>query len=103
MLEDAKPVVLVTQSTLLDQLPKTDVRTVCLDKLDWTAGASGQAPHVARITEHATPLAYVIYTSGSTGKPKGVLIDHRNVLNFFVAMNAVIPHGKGDIWLAVTS
>jgi amino acid adenylation domain-containing protein len=53
----------------------------------------------------ATPsdLAYVIYTSGSTGKPKGVMIEHRNVLNFFAAMDARVPHGPDCTWLAVTS
>ena len=36
--------------------------------------------------------AYVIYTSGSTGTPKGVVVEHRNVINFFVAMDEVIEH-----------
>ncbi len=47
-------------------------------------------------------LAYVIYTSGSTGKPKGVMIEHRNVLNFFAAMDQAIGCEPG-VWLAVTS
>ena len=32
-------------------------------------------------------LAYVIFTSGSTGRPKGVMVEHRNVVNFFTAMD----------------
>lgn len=48
-------------------------------------------------------LAYLIYTSGSTGRPKGVMVEHRNVANFLVGMDAVIPHQPGDSWLAVTS
>jgi amino acid adenylation domain-containing protein len=47
-------------------------------------------------------LAYVIYTSGSTGKPKGVMVEHRNVLNFFAAMDQAIG-GEPGVWLAVTS
>src|SRR5262249_19740014 len=47
-------------------------------------------------------LAYVIYTSGSTGKPKGVMVEHRNVLSFFAAMDQVLGTAPG-IWLAVTS
>jgi len=48
-------------------------------------------------------LAYVIYTSGSTGKPKGVMVEHRNAVNFFVGMDAVVPHDPPGTWLAVTS
>jgi len=47
-------------------------------------------------------LAYVIYTSGSTGKPKGVMVEHKNVLSFFQAMDQLIGTEAG-VWLAVTS
>ena len=48
---------------------------------------------------------FILYTSGSTGKPKGVMVEHRNAANFFVGMDARIPHGASgqDTWLAVTS
>ena len=48
-------------------------------------------------------LAYLIYTSGSTGQPKGVMLEHREVVNFFVAMDAVIDTDPPGTWLAVTS
>lgn len=48
-------------------------------------------------------LAYVIYTSGSTGRPKGVMVEHRNVINFFTAMDDVVDHDGDSVWLAVTS
>ena len=47
-------------------------------------------------------IAYVIYTSGSTGKPKGVMVEHRNVLSFFRAIDQLIGSEAG-VWLAVTS
>ena len=100
MLEDSKPLVLVTHSRLLDFLPKTDANIVCLDNFDWTAEVT--VDHATRNTQHAS-LAYVLYTSGSTGKPKGVQIEHGNVLNFFAGMDARVPHGPGGTWLAVTS
>src|SRR3954451_8057944 len=82
ILEDANPVVLLTGSTLLDNLPHTAASTICLDTFDWTrssriAGDVGVTPN---------DLAYVIYTSGSTGQPKGVCIEHRNIVNYVLGV-----------------
>ena len=52
---------------------------------------------------NGSDLAYVIYTSGSTGKPKGVMVEHRNLTNFFSAMDEIIHHDPPGVWLAVTS
>jgi len=83
MIEDARARVILTQSRLLDRLPNTAARAVCLDA-DW--------PVISResnenLQARATPdnLAYVIYTSGSTGWPKGVLVAHRGVTNMIAA------------------
>ncbi|MGB7925138.1 MAG: MupA/Atu3671 family FMN-dependent luciferase-like monooxygenase, partial [Pyrinomonadaceae bacterium] len=48
-------------------------------------------------------VAYVIYTSGSTGKPKGVMVTHRNVANFFSAMDSYFGDESPGVWLALTS
>jgi natural product biosynthesis luciferase-like monooxygenase protein len=62
---------------------------------------NARRPHVDRRDDD---LAYVIYTSGSTGRPKGVMVEHRNVLNFFVGMDdRVEPTASRRVWLAVTS
>jgi natural product biosynthesis luciferase-like monooxygenase protein len=61
--------------------------------------SSGPAPRA----HCGDDLAYVIYTSGSTGTPKGVMLEHRNVVNFFAAMDDVIEHDTPGVWLAVTS
>ncbi len=105
MLEDSKPLVLVTQTSLLDLLPKTTAHVICIDESDWKANVlrSPEPDHVTRNTQHASPLAYVIYTSGSTGKPKGAMITHRNVVNFFVGMDERLKPETRGVWLAVTS
>lgn len=48
-------------------------------------------------------LAYVIYTSGSTGRPKGVMVEHRNVVSFFAAMDERLDPEQAGVWLALTS
>ena len=80
MLNDSQPPVLLTQRQLVDSLPLTGSKVICLDT-DWEliGAQSEKNPH----TEvKANNLAYVIYTSGSTGKPKGVMIEHRSIVNF---------------------
>jgi natural product biosynthesis luciferase-like monooxygenase protein/amino acid adenylation domain-containing protein len=76
---------------------------------DWNViyGAS-HAPYDERQENPLTSavpanLAYVIYTSGSTGKPKGTMVTHRNVTNFFTAMDQRIGDHVPGVWLAVTS
>ncbi len=111
MLEDSRPLVLLTQATLLDLLPRTEANVLCLDGFYWTAdvGGSEESNHKLSAKHHQSPLAYVIYTSGSTGKPKGVMVEHGNVLNFFTGMDARIPRGAvgpdcaAETWLAATS
>jgi amino acid adenylation domain-containing protein len=76
MMEDAQIAVLLTQTHLLNTLPETTAKVICLD--DRTALPSSHSP------TFPTPsnLAYVIYTSGSTGKPKGVAIEHQQICNY---------------------
>ncbi|MEZ4236677.1 MAG: amino acid adenylation domain-containing protein [Myxococcota bacterium] len=47
-------------------------------------------------------LAYLMFTSGSTGRPKGVAVEHDQLANFFVGMDAALGRGPGT-WLAVTT
>lgn len=93
---DSQASVIVTEAALQGSLPVSDARIVLADDAGAQAGNvdGGAAPD---------DLAYVIYTSGSTGTPKGVMVEHRNVANFFTGMDGVVEHGKGGVWLAVTS
>lgn len=63
---------------------------------------SRQSAEAVMAQTESNNLAYVIYTSGSTGKPKGVMVEHRNVVSFFAAMDLAIGREPG-VWLAVTS
>ena len=103
MVEDSKPLVLLTQRSLVQLLPNKSAHVVCLDDCAWVNDLPHSGGAQTSCYPDAKTLAYVIYTSGSTGKPKGVMIEHRNVLNFFAGMDARIPSGDGKTWLAVTS
>jgi natural product biosynthesis luciferase-like monooxygenase protein len=100
MLEDSQAGIVLTQGPLLGEIPETAARVVCLD-LDWPEVARQDARNLAG---GASPkdLAYCIFTSGSTGRPKGVMVEHRNVVNFFAAMDDRLGTDPG-VWLAVTS
>src|SRR4030088_3388719 len=94
MLADSGTRVVLTQASLVDQLPANDALIVRLDA-DW--------PEIARHPRHAPHdtidpenLAYVIYTSGSTGRPKGVMIPHRGAANLAEAQVTPLAIAPGS-------
>jgi len=99
MLEDSGARAAVTTRAEAGRLP-SGVEAIPIDDESAFAGFPDQAPATSVKPDS---LAYVIYTSGSTGRPKGVMVEHRNVTNFFVGMDARIPRGEEASWLAVTS
>ncbi|WP_422645754.1 amino acid adenylation domain-containing protein [Xenorhabdus budapestensis] len=81
ILEDASPVVLLTQTAFIEQF----IRSIPIVNLDDTVSFIEDMPtsnpdrQTLSLTSHH--LVYVIYTSGSTGLPKGVMNEHRGVMN----------------------
>lgn len=99
MIADSGLKLILTQSSLAQDVPSSGVGVISIDAEAQSFDALSPEP----FDSGAGPadLAYVIYTSGSTGKPKGVMIEHRNALNFFAGMDRKLePDG---VWLAVTS
>ena len=66
MIEDSKPVVIVTQDEVLTT--------------DYTDQSRGSDPGLIRGFDPRHPC-YIIYTSGSSGLPKGVAITHGSLMN----------------------
>jgi amino acid adenylation domain-containing protein len=99
MLSDAQPLVLLSQSHLLDRLPDSSAQIINLDK-DWAVDGPLTNP-----TSSVKPdnLAYVIYTSGSTGRPKGVQIIHQALTNLLTSTQQRPGLTKQDVLLAVTT
>ncbi|MBD2790342.1 amino acid adenylation domain-containing protein, partial [Xenorhabdus sp. DI] len=91
MLEDAAPVVLLTQAALVDTL-NSHLPTVVLDAPSSSLFDEKREnnPDVQALGLTSQHLAYVIYTSGSTGRPKGVMVAHRNVINLYTGLNSIL-------------
>ena len=91
MLQDAAVSVVVTQKSLMSELPLEDMSAVLIDA-KWRKLLFKKLPtHNLDASEvQVTPqnLAYVIYTSGSTGKPKGVMVEHAALAQSSAAQRA---------------
>ncbi|RKH63065.1 amino acid adenylation domain-containing protein, partial [Corallococcus llansteffanensis] len=96
VLRDSGARVVVSQRTLAGVLPLEDQATL------WLEDEADTEQDLGTPALESGHLAYAIYTSGSTGTPKGVLVQQRNVLDFFAAMDERLGTTPG-VWLAVTS
>ena len=94
MLEDAAPVVLLTQGRLEASLPAHGAVVVRIDD-DWPEIAAGDpADPSCPIAPHQ--WAYMIYTSGSTGRPKGAINAHAGIANRLLWMQAAYGLDASD-------
>jgi amino acid adenylation domain-containing protein len=91
-LREAGARVLVSEASLLGQLPAPSGALVCVD-----ADAGEIATHPETAPEAGTgpgDLAYVMYTSGSTGTPKGVQVTHANLAGYALGILARLGIGS---------
>ncbi|PTM41487.1 MupA/Atu3671 family FMN-dependent luciferase-like monooxygenase [Bosea sp. 124] len=101
MAQDSDLSAIIFNQESLHAIPHCDAQRLDIDAVI-NGGSPIERPHLSIASSE---LAYVIYTSGSTGRPKGVMIEHRNVVNFFVGMDERIRRDdrQQPVWLAVTS
>lgn len=79
MLTDAKALLVLTHTRLLEALPEFTGEIWCVDRDSWRT--SDQSPEPLLLDVSPENLCYIIYTSGSTGRPKGVMVSHRSACN----------------------
>jgi natural product biosynthesis luciferase-like monooxygenase protein len=103
MIEDSGLTLLIAEPAASASMSMPGVRTISVAEA--LAAMPSPGADVAPARSAPGDLAYVIYTSGSTGRPKGVMVEHRNVVNFFIGMDDRIPRPANGqaVWLAVTS
>jgi amino acid adenylation domain-containing protein len=99
ILDDAKPLILVSESSMAASLPETDASILLLDGNEDYSNESSENPDYG----NSNNIAYILYTSGSTGKPKGVQIKHHSVINLVCSMSKSLKVTSQDILLAVTT
>ncbi|MEU1470613.1 amino acid adenylation domain-containing protein [Streptomyces sp. NPDC005761] len=100
MLDDARPVLLLTTGDIHAGLPTCDIPWLALDgRAARPTGPTGPLPGPP---SPADP-AYVIYTSGSTGRPKGVIVSHAALANHMAWMARHLTITSQDRVLARTS
>ena len=101
ILEDAAVSVLLTQQSLVETLPLSTAKLLCLDALGAAVALESEKnPNSGAIADN---LAYIIYTSGTTGKPKGVLLNHRGLCNLATTQSKLLQVGGDSRFLQFAS
>ena len=100
IMEDGKPMLMITEKKLLDSLPQTETKNIFIEEYEAYKDYSGENTDFS-VTPNT--VAYLIYTSGSTGKPKGVQLEHFSVVNFLASMAKQPGITPDDVMLAVTT
>ena len=96
IVEDTQAAIVLTESSLAENLPDTEIQIVSLDR-EWE-NISRHSTQNCQSLVTAENTAYVIYTSGSTGEPKGVMVTHANVARLFTATEDYFRFNTDDCW-----
>ncbi|MBF2020491.1 MAG: fatty acyl-AMP ligase [Hydrococcus sp. C42_A2020_068] len=105
ILDNARAMVVLTTSTLLENIERRFAEDPQLATMQWLTtdnipnelASDWQKPTISSNT-----IAFLQYTSGSTGTPKGVMVSHGNLLHNSVLIHKCFEHtpdSRGVIWL----
>ncbi|MFE2532170.1 amino acid adenylation domain-containing protein, partial [Streptomyces sp. NPDC059371] len=106
MLDDSRPVLMVTDTRTRGRLPKTGpAGWLVADTAETAALVAGcPATDPAPAIDRSHPVC-AIYTSGSTGQPKAVLTTHGGLLNLFAQQRPLLfaERPKGRLRVGLTT
>ncbi|YAF98100.1 MAG: amino acid adenylation domain-containing protein [Nodularia sp. CChRGM 3473] len=100
-LQDIQASVLLTQDSLIQQLPETAVQVICLNK-NWENITQENQSNPQTLVKPEN-LVYAIFTSGSTGKPKAVGVEHQQLLNYLYGIVDRLDLPKGGSFATVST
>jgi amino acid adenylation domain-containing protein len=101
MMEDSGVTLLLSEDSVLDELPGVSVPVIALDS-GWGMIEKESVENPSLLT-NVRSAAYVIYTSGSTGRPKGVVVEHKGFASLAAAHVGYFGVGPGSRVLAFAS
>ncbi len=91
MLQDAKPALILTHSSISHLFENYSGRIIQMDTECDQIAVRGHEPLPNTIISPEL-LGYVVYTSGSTGKPKGIMIPHRSLPHVALSHKEYYPN-----------
>jgi amino acid adenylation domain-containing protein len=100
ILDDAKPIIVLTKSNSRRIIPDGNFKIIELNNLIEQPLSTENSNPALNIPSDS--LAYIIYTSGSTGNPKGVMIQHYSVVNMIEWMQDKYPMNSCSIIMLKT-
>ncbi len=95
MVGDARPELLLSDTSVAAGLPALPLEPICLDAPSVVAELAASPDGFPTVTANPMSPAYVIYTSGSTGRPKGVVIEHRALTEYLSWAVEAYPGVRG--------
>ena len=98
MLEDARPVAILTSGSLVVELSGRIAQSVSIVEIEEVLARASKDRANPVVVAGGDDLAYMIYTSGSTGKPKGVMVTHRNVIRLLTQTDQWFHFDADDVW-----
>ncbi len=99
IIEDAKPVLTVTQAELIDTIGDTLPNPITLEQIRAKDYSPNDQNPTIRI--HGTNTACIFYTSGTTGTPKGIPISYQGLSYYIRAAQKEFGIGASDTVLTI--